>query len=363
MAHRFALKDVARQAGLGLATVDRVINGRGGVRSATEQRVRQAIDELSRQTLEATAAGRRLVIDLVMDAPDRFSAAVRAALEAELPSLLPAAFRVRAHLAETEPAEAVAARLARIRARGSHGVLLKAPDHPAVRAAVAGLAAARIPTVTLVTDLPQTPRLAYVGMDNDAAGSTAAWIVANWMGGALARERRAVLVTASSWRFLGEEQREAGFRRTLAALAPDIGIVRMGEGWGIDRQTGEQARAALAAHPEIAGIYSIGGGNRAIAGAFAEAGRRCAVFVGHDLDSDNRALLAQGAVSAVLHHDLHRDMRAACRVFLQAHRILPRRPAPPLSPAAIVTRFNMPPEPTAPDAAAPGPASWADSVP
>lgn len=109
------------------------------------------------------------MIDIVMQAPERFSSAVREALEAELPLLQPAVLRCRFHLRETGPVRELVATLDRIARRGSQGVLLKAPDVPEVTAAVARLVAAGVPVVTLATDLPATGRLAYVGIDNRAA--------------------------------------------------------------------------------------------------------------------------------------------------------------------------------------------------
>ena len=49
---------------------------------------------------------------------------------------------------------------------------------------------------------------------------------------------------------------------------------------------------ALDAHLEIGAMYSIGGGNVATLRAFEQKGRRCRVFIAHDLDEDNSALLA-----------------------------------------------------------------------
>ena len=46
MAHPFLIKEIALQAGLSEATVDRVLNNRGGVRRHTAERVKQAIREL-----------------------------------------------------------------------------------------------------------------------------------------------------------------------------------------------------------------------------------------------------------------------------------------------------------------------------
>jgi LacI family transcriptional regulator len=206
--------------------------------------------------------------------------------------------------------------------------------------AVGRLAAAGIPVVTLVTDLPGSRRCTYVGIDNRAAGETAAYLIGQWMGNA---KKQQVLVTLSSNRYHGEEERELGFRRALRERHRNLSIVEVSEGHGIDGATGPQVAQALLDHPGIAGVYSIGGGNAAIVEAFAQAGRRCKVFIGHDLDADNLALLRAGAIQAVLHHDLGQDMRRACQDILRALDALPPlKQAQSLSAIQIVTPWNLP---------------------
>ena len=340
MTHPFPVKVVALQAGVSVATVDRVIKQRGGVHANTVRRVMQALDELARQSTQVGLSGRKFMLDVLMVAPRRFTDAVRAALEAELPSLQPAVLRSRFHLHETLDAERIVELLERLRKNGSHGVLLKAPDLPPVTAAVDRLAAAGIPVVTLVTDLPGSKRSTYVGMDNRAAGETAAYLIGQWMG----REaRQQVLVTLSSNRYHGEEERELGFRRALRERHRNLAIVEVSEGHGIDHATGPLVRQALLEHAGIAAVYSIGGGNAAIIEAFKQANRSCQVFVGHDLDTDNLALLRSGALHAVLHHDLGQDMRRACQDILRAQGALPPLTLPqPLSAIQVVTPWNLP---------------------
>ena len=70
--------------------------------------------------------------------------------------------------------------------------------------------------VTFVTDVPFSRRLAYVGVDNRAAGATAAYLITRWEPG----QAGGVLVTLSSSSFRGEEEREIGFRATMRELAP-----------------------------------------------------------------------------------------------------------------------------------------------
>jgi len=336
--HPHRVRDIAEQAGLSRATVDRVLHRRPGVRASTVAQVEQAIADLDRQRSQLRLSGRTFVIDLVMQAPQRFSSAVRAALEAELPALRPAVFRSRFHLGEESDPDAVVAVLERLGRRGSQGVVLKAPDHPRVAAAVTALVEAGVPVVTFVTDVPMSARLAYVGVDNRAAGATAAYLVTQWCGTGAGGG----LVTLSSASFRGEDERELGFRTTLRQLAPQRWVREVAGADGLDAGMLGAVRDALEADPGIDAVYSCGGGNTAIVAAFAQLGRRPRVFVAHDLDGDNTRLLRTRQLSAVLHHDLRADMRRACRLVMQAHGALPGSPVSLPSPVQVVTPYNEP---------------------
>ena len=230
MAHEFKVREIAVQAGLSEATVDRVLHRRGGVRADTVRLVEQAIADLDRQRTQLRLGGRTFMVDVVVQAPARFSSAVRAALEAELPSLAPAVVRSRFSFRESGPVAELVAVLDRIGRRGSHGVVLKAPDAPEVTAAVQRLGRTGIPVVTLVTDLPGSGRLAYVGMDNRAAGATAAYLVGQWLGDRPGN----VLVTVSSSAFRGEEEREMGFRAAMRSAQPLRALVEVTGSEGLD---------------------------------------------------------------------------------------------------------------------------------
>jgi LacI family transcriptional regulator len=341
--HRYKVREIAQQAGLSEATVDRVLHERAGVRADTRAEVQQAISDLDKQRSQLRLNGRKFLFDVVMQSPARFSAEFRAAVEAELPMLSPAVVRCRFHFRETESVAAMVETLGKFTSRGSQGVIVKAPDDPDVIAALDRLVDKGIPVVTYVTDVPASRRLDYVGIDNRAAGATAAYLVDSWLGDA----DSSVLVISTSNIFRNEGEREIGFRTTLRALGAERGaaagrrVVEITDSEGRDETVERLVHRALTEHEGIEAVYSIGGGNAGAVRAFGRAGRRCRVFIGHDLDSDNRTLLKSGALSAVLHHDLRADARLACRLLMQAGGGFSGVVSEP-SRIQVLTRFNTP---------------------
>ncbi|MEV6487279.1 LacI family DNA-binding transcriptional regulator [Actinoplanes sp. NPDC051633] len=339
MKHPYRIREIAAQAGLSPATVDRVLHSRGGVRESTVREVRQAIADLDRQQTQVRLGGRTFMLDVVVQAPARFSAAVRAALEAVLPSLRPAVIRSRFHFLDSPSVGDLVAVLDKVARAKSDGVILKAPDEPEITAAVARLP---IPVVTLVTDLPGSKRVAYVGIDNRAAGATAAYLVEQW----LADRAGDVLVVRGHGSFRGEDERESGFRAEMRVRAPLRRIHEVVDEEDRADAVHENTRELLAGTPSVRAVYSLyagAGGNAAVVKAFDAVGRRYDVFVAHDLDGENTALLRERRLSAVLHHDLRQDMRRACQAVMHARGALPGRARTNPSAIQVITPHNAPP--------------------
>jgi LacI family transcriptional regulator len=334
MPHRYKVREIAQQAGLSEATVDRVLNERAGVRENTRAEVMQAIADLDKQRAQLRLNGRRYLIDVVMQTPQRFSDAFRAAIEAELPAFAPAMVRARFHLWESGSSAQMVDAVGRI--RGSHGVILKAQDEPEVAEAIDRLVGSGVPVVTYATDVPASARCAYVGIDNHGAGVTAAYLMREWLGSSPSD----VLITVSRTVFRGEGEREVGFRSGLRGTGRTL--VEVSDSDGIDATNERLVLEALTRHPGVEAVYSVGGGNTATVAAFERLGRPCRVFVAHDLDADNRRLLREGRISVVLHNDLRADARMAMRLILQQQGALPAEPARPV-PIQVITPYNLPP--------------------
>ena len=327
MPHKYLVKDIALQAGVGPATVDRVLNGRGGVRAQTAARVRHAIAELDAQAGQLALSGRRLMIDVVAEAPQNFLDALDRALAEELPLMVPSVFRARTRMQTRFPIPDISRTLGQIARRGSHGVVLMAPQAPAIASAVDALETAGIPVVTLASDMGGTRRRGYVGLDNRRAGETAAF----FLGRCLGPDAR-IAVTLRNPGFRGEQERAEGFRRAIRARLPGAAVALFEEGG--DRAA-FNAKLRAAALRGIDALYSIGGGNRRLLGLI-EGARP--VVVAHDLQPDNLALLREGRIDLLIYHDFHEDIRNACRIIAA---VAARQPLPVLPGAAL--RLMMPP--------------------
>ncbi|TYC51970.1 LacI family transcriptional regulator [Rhodobacterales bacterium] len=337
MTHRFPVKEIARQAGMSTATVDRVLNNRANVSPQTRRRVQDALRELEAQEGQLAAKGRRLFLDVVMEAPQRFSRQVRQAAEATLEGFRPVAIRPRFTMAETMTGSGCAALLEQIRKKGSQGVCLKARDTAEVRTAIESLRESRIPVVTIFTDLPGSGRLAYAGLDNESAGRTAAYLLLKTR----PPQGSSVLITLSQHAFQGEEDRFRAFRAELSRQRPDIRLIDASGGGGLHLGTAQEVGEQVRGLASISCVYSMGGGNRGVLQALEAAGHTPEVFIAHDLDDDNLDLLRQDCLTFVLHHDLKADMHVAFGHIL-AFQGIGNAPSALKSDIQIVTPANIP---------------------
>ncbi len=226
---KFSIKQITAQAGVSKATVDRVLHGRSSVHYQTKRRVEQALQELEAQEVASLAMGRTFYLDVIMHAPQRFTRAVSNAINAQVGSMTPFRISPRFHLSEDISVKNLCRLMDRCAAKGTHGIVLNAVDEYLVNQRVNALRRENIPVVTLVTDLPRSERIGYIGMDNRMGGRTAAYLMAHWLNGA----SRLIAVVLSSNLFRGEEEREMGFRMWLRERAPHLQVVDISGGQGV----------------------------------------------------------------------------------------------------------------------------------
>lgn len=344
MTHRFPIKEIALQAGLSTATVDRALNNRANVSPQTTRRVRAAVDELGGQERQLSAMGRRMFIDVIMETPDRFSREVRSSIETILPTIGPAVFRPRYNFNEVMSEAETVSILKKIAKRGSHGICLKVRDLESTQNSISTLIAKGIPVVTMFTDIKsrkanlEQMRTAYVGLNNFNAGRTAAYLISK----TLTNQIGTILTTQSQTTFSGESERAEAFKAVIKNTCPNLKILDVIGGGGTSYNTSKQVDAIARKAQNIKAVYSMGGGNKALLKTLAQYGHSPQIYIAHDLDDENLHLLKQKQVDYVLYHDLKNDMRNAFLTIAAHHKLIPDLELNLIAEPQIITPENIP---------------------
>ena len=336
------LKDIARQAGVSLATVDRVLHNRPGVRPDTVLRVREAIERNSFQPHVAAAElarGRARRFAFVMPSgPNLFMQQIEAYL-GEMAGWL-AARRLSVEMIATDVFDPNALADCLEQLAGDYdGVAVVALDHPSVRAAINDLVDAGTEVVTLVSDVPSSRRHHYVGIDNIAAGRTAGALV----GRLVCARRGKVAIIAGSQGLRDHAERIFGFNQVMASEFAELDVLPVQEGRDDDTQSEALTARLLRDHPDMVGLYNVGAGTPGVAKALSESGRdKEVVFVGHDVTVLTRKLLLSGVMDAAISQNPGHEARAAVRVLLALARGEPILSEQEQIRIDIVMRDNLP---------------------
>ena len=310
------IEDVAVEAGVSVATVDRVLNGRAAVRPPTAERVEKAIRRLNYQPdrLAARLARAReyRFCFILPEGSNAFMATLAEAVQAE--ALRMEREKVVIDLLHTDvfDAQQLATTLDTI---GSiyDGVAVVALDHPRVREALNALAERGVSVVTLVSDVPSSRRVHYVGIDNSAAGRTAATL----MGRYLSDRRGKVGLIAGSLSLRDHIERQFGFEQVMAHDFPNLTLLPVREGRDDRVKVQGVAEQLLADHKDLIGLYNVGAGSGGIAAALEQAGRaRDMVFITHELTDDTRRALIDGTIDIIINQDAGHEVRSAIRVLM-----------------------------------------------
>jgi LacI family transcriptional regulator len=201
LSRRPTIADVARAAGVSVATVDRVLNARHRVREPTAEQVLRAGEAIGYH------AASLLKSRLRKDVPDRTFAfllqrpdAFYAQFGADLAAATKALPRVRGkpiidYAPDLSPA-VTAERLLRL-GENADAVAVVSVDHARVSDAIATLRGRGVPTFAILTELGAEAAAPYIGRDNRKEGRTAAWLIAK-----AARGPGKVGIIVGSHRFL-----------------------------------------------------------------------------------------------------------------------------------------------------------------
>ncbi len=301
MMHRRAtLNEIVEASGLSRATVDRVVNNRPGVHPRTRDLVARVVAELEKN---AEAIVPRPAMPLVsryfqicVQGSDVFAETLEAALadSAEI-------FRSRGcklgviRFASNEDKK-LSDYLANIGEK-CDGVAISARNTESVCSSLRALKRRQIPVVSFNTDVDAEARYCHIGIDNRAAGQTAAFLIGTHLKH-LSVANVALVVNSAAYR--SHEDREIGFRALLRQRHPQINLFEIVKGEDNVEQTYQTLCEALSARSDISALYDLSGDNSSLAKAVQDCGFSNLLYIAHELNPISNHLLKDEVIDYLI---------------------------------------------------------------
>lgn len=336
-------KDVARAAGVSLATVDRVLNARPGVRQKTIDKVTKAIKDIDFvRDLSAANLAKRKEYRLVFILPDRddqFIYMIRDAIDEANTALLHDRTRVSVLSVPANNPYVIAREMDNLSPDNVDGVAIMAPESPQVRDAITQLKGLGIPVVAFVSNQPNAVCDHFVGINNIAAGRTAATLIGRFLG----QRKGRVLVVSETMQSRDSLERRLGFDRALSEKWPGLLASPSLETHNDSSRIRNAISSAMDDRQHILAIYLMSSYMNEVVAALRQSGvTNEIVVVAHELTAHTRQSLADGLLDAVITQDVGHLVRSALRVLKARVDGLPVVASQERIRIEIIMRENMP---------------------
>lgn len=298
---RISISDIVRETGLSRATVDRVIHGREGVHHRTRAQVEQAMANL-------TAASRPVATLPAIDIALRLDRGMMDEMIVAARKHEPRPLHVQ-DLTQMDDDQVLAIVTSLCQDLARPLILtVKNTSQIVMTLTKARRLGKRI--IALISDLPLEARDAFVGIDNRAAGETAAFLIGRMLG----LRPTTVGFVLGDHAYRCHEDREIGFRSALRTHFPKVVLAAEAIGQDNAPTTHAAVRKMLEAHPGIAAIYNVAGGHVGLAKAIQEANRtRDIMVVSHEANELTVPLLRNGQLDFLISQDPASLLAAAIR--------------------------------------------------
>lgn len=177
------MKEIARLAGVSRGTVDRVINGRGGVGPETAERILRAAAQLQyspNKAARALSAGKwNFLVEFILFNPDKahyYRDIQQGALSA-VNEIQASDMTLKFRYLENWSDQEILIRLDEAVADGAAGIAVFATGEPAVVDRIREITRSGIPVMTVGSEIPECGQLGFVGSNAFRAGRTAAGLI------------------------------------------------------------------------------------------------------------------------------------------------------------------------------------------
>ncbi len=308
-------KDLAVEAGVSLATIDRVLNGRPGVRPRTVTKVNEAIERIGFvRNLAAVNLARKKSYKfrfLLPDHGDQFLDVLVKHIEEAKKSFVDELADVAATRLPVDDPYKLAAYLGGLDAETTQGIAIMAPESPQVRDAINRLLERGIEVVQFLAGQPKAGSHDFVGINNHAAGATAAQLIGRFSGG----RKGKILVVSETMQAHDSIERRLGFDEVINREYPGLLPLPSVETRGDTARTRRIFETVFANHPDITGLYVMSAEARIPVGEIARIATKPLVKIVHERTPFTEAALRNGEIDAVIAQNSGHLVRSAIRIL------------------------------------------------
>lgn len=253
------IRQIAQKAGVSRGTVDRVLNGRLGVKPEVRDRIIAIAEELNyvpHVAAKALAYSKNpVLIGIVMPPKDiRFFDEIRSGIHSAAEELKDLGVRLDYHYVDNKSPEEGAAAIQKLVEAGANGIMFSVMDDELIRESINQAADQGVPVVTFNSDVENSKRVCFVGQDLYKSGKVAAGLMSRVL-----RENAKVLILTGNLKFHAHRARVQGFKQNLVEYTKGLEVVKVIEGYDRYSDTYSQLDQALKEHPHIEGIYMATG--------------------------------------------------------------------------------------------------------
>ncbi|MEQ5872720.1 LacI family DNA-binding transcriptional regulator [Sagittula sp. NFXS13] len=301
MSSRPTIKDIAAEAGVSTATVDRVLNGRVQVRDETVRKVADAAHRIGYHALglidqRLAPNVPKMTFGFVLHKEKQaFYQNFARELERAVANRRDIHGKAVIRFAADQSAEGFLREIESISGKVD-ALASSAINHQNINREVQRLKDRGIPCFALLNDFAQGVRENYLGLNNMQVGRLAAWLISRTQSGP---GKAAVFVGGNRWH--GHQLRETGFRSFLRESSRDLTVVDTLVNLETRTVTHEATIDLLARHSDLRGIYVAGGGMEGAIAALREVRQPEEVsLVVNELTEESRAAMVDGYVTMVI---------------------------------------------------------------
>ena len=300
--------DIACLARVGTATVERVLNGRGGVRPVTVEKVVLAAKKLDWPGRLPKRHLGIVRIEVILVRPDTTFYRRLAEAFRRIALSLDSAIHIQLVFLQENNSQAIARRILNPPVHRS-GLIAVVPSYVEVTAALTRVGAEGLPVIQMVSG--SATGLEFVGIDNIAAGRMAALMMAG-----LGRVKGTVVAMCHSQVYAAHRERIRGFSDYLLENSDaELQFAFVIFGHDEMKASARCVLTALERWPDLAGIYNAGGGNSGVMDVLRQL-RRKIFFVGHELTDYTRTALKDGVADVIFDQVPEEQARRAVDLVL-----------------------------------------------